>query len=153
MSSHEATFKDRQTRALKECRSSIDWFKKEKKQSRILFRLSQVSVVALSTLTPVLILVTQLPKWAQALPAALAAIAATLSNLFHWQENWVRRASTLQALEVELVRYETRTSSAYDVNISDHQALNNFVENMTRLNLNEVSNWGRVQNKKSEIDR
>ena len=108
--------------------------------------------MALSTLTPVLILVTELPPWAKALPAALAAIAATLSNIFHWQENWVRRASTLQALEVELVRYETRTSSAYDVNLDDHTALNHFVENMTGLNLNEVSNWGAVQNKGTKND-
>ena len=153
MSSHEVSFKDRQARALRECQSSIGWFKRHKKQSRLLFQISQVAIVAFSALTPVLILATQLSKWAQALPAALAAIAATLSSVFHWQENWVRRASTLQALEVELVRYETRTSPAYDVGLSDHQALNNFVENMTGLNLNEVSNWEKVQSKKDGKDR
>ena len=140
----------RKALALKKCQSSINWLRRYKNRSRNLFQFSQVAIIVFSTLTPVLILVTDLPKWAQALPAALAAIAATLSNVFHWQENWVRRASTLQAMEAEQLKYETKTSSAYELDLDEQQALTNFVEQITILNLTEVSNWGITQNLKQE---
>ena len=97
-----------------------------------------------------LILVTDLPKWVQALPAALAAISAALSNIFNWKENWVRRASALELLIAEQLKYETRTSAAYDVKVDDQQALNHFVESTTSLNLMEVSNWEKTVNKGAE---
>ena len=146
----EDDFGDRQARALEACQASIKWFAKNKKAPRNLYYTSQLATITLSALTPVLILVTELPKWAQALPAALAAIAAALSNVFNWKENWVRRASTLELLIAERVRYETRTTAAYDVALDDQEALNNFVESTTTLNLMEVSNWEKALSKGAE---
>ena len=152
MQAPNGNFENRQAKALMKCQASIKWYEKNKKTPRNLYYAAQVATIVLSALTPVLILITDLPKWAQALPAALAAIAASLNNVFHWQEHWIRRASTLEVLEAELLKYETRTSSAYEVKLDEQQALNNFVGATTNFNLQEVSNWGKTWANKTEKD-
>ena len=151
MSSHASTnnFEKREAAALEACRASMVWFTKNKRIARNLYYTSQAAIITLSALTPVLILITDLPKWAQALPAALAAIAAAMSNSFNWKENWIRRSSTLEFMIAEQVRYETRASPAYSLDLSQDEALDNFVQNMTALNLMEVSNWERAFNKQA----
>src|SRR2546428_6851577 len=112
MNMSDPEFQTRQEMVLNECQSSINWYQKRKTLPRVLYQASQMSIIVLGALTPVLILITDLPKWAQALPAAVASMAAGLGSMFHWQENWVRRASTLEALRAELLKYKTRTSTA-----------------------------------------
>ena len=143
-------FESRQAAALEACKASMTWFTKNKRTARILYYASQVATITLSALTPVLILITDLPKWAQALPAALAAIAASLSSAFNWKENWIRRSTTFEFLMAEKTRYETRSSSAYAMDLSEDEALNNFVQNMTELNLMEVSNWEKAISHRTE---
>ena len=79
-----------------------------------------------------------------------AAIAASLSSVFNWKENWIRVASTLELLVAEHTKYRTRTSAAYDVTIDDQQALSNFVDSLTSLNVREMSEWRSLQNKRIE---
>lgn len=148
----EDNFEKKRQKALQACQASINWFAKHKKTPRNLYFVSQVATIALSALTPVLILMTDLSKWKQALPAALAAVSAGLNNVFNWKDHWVRRASTLEFLIAEKLKYETRTSPIYDLKLDDQQALNNFVEKVTSLNLMEVSNWEKAQSKRVEKD-
>jgi len=137
--------------AVKACEKSIEWFTKNKRTARNLYYTSQLLTIILSALTPVLILVDPpFSKWIQALPAALAAIAAASTNVFNWKEHWIRRSSTLEQLIAELLKYETRTSPAYDIKLGEHERLNNFVETTTRLNLMEVSSWGKAVGKIAE---
>lgn len=126
------------------------WFAKNKRIARNAYYTSQLAIITLSALTPILILKTDLPGWIQALPSALAAIAVATSNAFNWKENWIRRSSTLELLIAEKLKYETRTSSAYTPNVGDEQALNDFVEKVTALNLTEVSNWQKALSKGGE---
>jgi Protein of unknown function (DUF4231) len=147
MSATDSAFQARKETILAECQSSIEWYRKRKTVPRILYQGSQMSIIVLGALTPVLILVTDLPKWAQALPAAVASMAAGLSSVFHWQENWVRRASTLEALRAELLKYKTRTSSAYSSNLDEQSALDNFVTSVLNLTLNELASWRDLQTK------
>ncbi len=143
-------FESRQVVALEACKASLAWFAKNKRTARSLYYGSQVATITLSALTPVLILITDLPGWAQALPAALAAIAASLSSAFNWKENWIRRSTTFEFLLAEKTRYETRSSSAYTMDLSEDEALNNFVQRMTELNLMEVSNWEKAVSNRTE---
>src|SRR5215211_4665716 len=116
MSSHASTnhdFEKREAAAINACQASMKWFTKNKRIARNLYYTSHAAIITLSALTPVLILVTDLPKWAQALPAALAAVAAGMSSAFNWKENWIRRSTTLEFLIAEKTRYETRASPAY----------------------------------------
>jgi hypothetical protein len=151
MTHSELDFETRLGRALEECKTSLYWWGKAKETSRSLHQISQVATVGLSALTPILILAASVPKWAQALPAALATIAATLDSIFHWREHWVRRAYTLEALQAELARFETRTST-YGQHLGDEEALSTFVERITTLNVTEVINWGDTQIKRSGPD-
>lgn len=73
------------------------------------------------------------------LTGALAAIAAGLVGVFQWQQNWVRFASTAEALKSELIRFETRTSSAYRPEVTDDVAIDNFVQAVEALVLSETS--------------
>jgi hypothetical protein len=99
----------------------------------------------LSALTPVLILWSEIPKPLQALPAGIASIAAALSAVFRWRENWVLRAHTSEALKRELVKFKARASEAYQVDIEDQKALNNFVTRIESLSMNELSEWRILQ--------
>lgn len=94
MSSSAESFDNRNIKAMEACQASIRWFAKTKRMSKRLYVASQLSTIILSTLTTVLILVGTLPKWAQALPAALAAIYASLSTVFQWKDNWIDSPQT-----------------------------------------------------------
>jgi len=71
----------------------------------------------------------------------LAAIAVGLVGVFQWQQNWVRFASTSEALKSELIRFETRTSPAYRPEVTDDVAIDNFVQAVEALVLSETSGW------------
>ena len=119
----------------------ITWYEKVKRQHRVAYQISQVAAVVLSGLTPVLILWSDLPKPIQALPAALAAIAAGLNGIFQWKEGYVRFAYTGEALKSELLKFKTQTTKDYRASLEEQRALENFVARVEFLLLNEVSDW------------
>ena len=68
--------------ALRRCDEQIRWYDRYSKREWRLFTLFQSAAIALAAATPVLILWSSVPKAVQALPAALASIAAgTRGNL------------------------------------------------------------------------
>ncbi len=127
--------------ALAQCQKHIDWYDKAKGRQRIAYQSFQAAVIVLSGLTPILILCTDLCEALQALPAALAAIAAGLLGIFQWRANYVRFAYVCEALKSEKLKFETRTTADYDTKLSDHDALSNFVARMERIVMREVSDW------------
>jgi hypothetical protein len=146
MTNSQEDIQVRSSFALETCGQQIAWFTKHKKEARLLYQSSQVLVIALGALTPILILISDnesppIPKWLQALPATISAIVAGLSAIFHWRENWVSRAVALEALQSELFKFKTRTSEYYSPKLEQQEALDNFVQRVDRINQEELGNW------------
>ena len=127
--------------ALQRCDALIQAYQRLKRNSRIRYQTAQILAIVFSGLTPVLILWTDLPKPLQALPAALAAIAAGLNGVFQWKENYIRFAFTVEAIQSERVKFKTRTTREYAAKLAEHEALENFVTRVETLVLREVSDW------------
>jgi hypothetical protein len=140
-----ADIETRRQTALADCQTMIDWFNRNKRRARNFFYISQVCTIVLSALTPVLILWSDIPKAAQALPAAIASIAAALNAVFRWREHWVIRAHASEALKLEMLKFKTRTSEEYMAGLDDQKALSNFVTRIESLSMNEVSEWRALQ--------
>ncbi|HKP52301.1 MAG TPA: DUF4231 domain-containing protein [Chloroflexia bacterium] len=130
--------------AIKYCKDLIDWYERVKRQDRFFHVISQSAVIMLSAITPVLILWTELPKVIQALPAAIVAIIIGLSGIFQWRDNYVRNAYTAEKLKLEQLKFQTRTTKDYSVNIDERMALDNFVSRVEALTTREVSEWRRL---------
>ena len=139
--------------ALDDCQVMITWYEKNKRTVRTLFYISQVCIIVLSALTPILILWSDLPKPVQALPAAIASICAALNAVFRWRENWVLRAHTSEALKRELLKFKTRTSEEYRADLDDQQALANFVARVESLTMSELSEWRGLQTQQTKDSR
>jgi hypothetical protein len=139
--------------ALDDCQLMITWYDKNKRTVRTLFYISQVCIIVLSALTPVLILWSNLPKPLQALPAAVASVCAALNAVFRWRENWVLRAHASEALKRELLKFKTRTSEEYRADLDDQQALANFVARVESLSMNELSEWRVLQMQETKDSR
>jgi len=141
----EQDFSERKQIAIDDCQGLVEWYERNKRTPRILFYLSQVSTIVLGALTPVLILWSEVPKPVQALPAALASVAASLNAVFRWRENWAVRAYTSEALKRELVKFKSRATEEYYASLDDQKALSNFVNRIEQLSMNEVSEWRNLQ--------
>jgi len=150
MTNLQDDLQERNRFAIETCEKHIDWFANHKKQARLLHHSSQVAVIAFGALTPVLIMISEsvsppIPKWLQALPAAIASIVAGLNAVFHPRENWVSRAVALEALKSELFKFKTRTSEFYSPEIDQQEVLDNFVQRIDRINQEELGNWRGLQ--------
>jgi len=131
--------------AIDDCQLMIDWYEKNKRVPRRFYYGSQVATIVLGAITPVLILWTDLPKPFQALPAALASIAAGLGAVFRWRENWVLRAQTSEALKRELAKFRARASQSYRYDLDGQQVLDNFVNRVESLSMSELAEWRTLQ--------
>jgi len=130
----------RQT-ALDRCDEQIGWYTRYARREWILFIVFQSAAVALAAVTPVLILWSSVPKPLQALPAALASVAAGLVGTFHWLQNKTRFAFTAEALKSERVLFETRTPPRYGPALTADEALSAFVLRIEEISMTEVSEW------------
>jgi hypothetical protein len=145
---------ERRSLAIETCEKSIKWFLKHKREARYLHQSSQIAVIALGALTPILIMFSEsvsppIPKWLQALPAAISSIVAGLAVAFHPRENWVSRAVALEALHSELFKFRTKTSQFYSPELDPQAALDNFVQRVDQINHEELGNWQSLQLKDS----
>jgi len=141
MNASDGTLNPRREEAVRRCQEMIGWYETAKRTHRILYQTFQTLAVILSGLTPILILWDALPKAVQALPAALAAVFTAILGIFQWRETYTRFAYTAEALKSELVKYQTRTTAAYNPGVGGQQALDNFVAQVELLLMNEVTGW------------
>jgi hypothetical protein len=127
--------------ALDRVDEQIAWYESHSARQWQAFVIFQTAAVVLGGITPVLILWSGLPKALQALPAALATVAAGLVGIFRWPHNKTRYSFTAEALKSERVKYLTRTTSAYSPAIADTEALSNFVARIEEVAMTEVAEW------------
>jgi|SRR5579859_1568950 len=136
-----ADFQERRGKALERYRDEIQWYEQIKHRQRRAYLLLQVCVIAFSGLTPLLILIDQVPKTLQALPAALAGVLAAILATFRLQDNYVRFGYTTEALKSELLKYEARGDRDYGPDVDDQLAFERFVSRMEGLIMAEVTDW------------
>lgn len=146
MKTLEDTLNVREKAALERCDAQIRWYDQHTRRSQNLSNVFQVATIVLGALTPVLLLWgTALPVALQALPSALAAVAAGVSAIFHWGEDRTRFASTREALKSERFKFLTRTTEAYQATLDDQQALGHFMARIEGLALHELVEWQQIQ--------
>ena len=145
----ESETENRRTKAIDRYNTSVAWYEGTKRTARILFYSFQVSVIALSGVTPLVILATE-SKLLQAAFPALASICAGILGVGQWQESWRRCATTLEALKSEYVKFDTRSGDDYNPAVTDAEAISRFVLKMEGILAGEVSEWHRLKATKSE---
>jgi hypothetical protein len=141
----------RTEKALRHCRSLIDYYERARVRARRTYILLQSSSIFLSGLTPILILGTELPKIYQALPAAIASIGAGIAATFHLQENWISFKNSSEALKGELVAFETRTSEWYQSELGEDRVLDNFLFRVEGIHQGQITEWSARQIQRSML--
>lgn len=126
--------------ALKRCQSEIDRNQRDKDRSALFNHGLQVAAVALSGLTAILILWSEVPKPVQALPATLASILTGVIAIFRWHENYIRSAYTAEALRSERAKFEAR-ATPYGITVKDDQALDTFVSRVEAILMDAAVQW------------
>jgi hypothetical protein len=143
-------FENRQNKALQRYDNAIGWYRRAKDQNRHAYQILQVCVIVFSGLTPILILMSDVPKPLQALPAALAAILAGVMATFHVHDNYVRFGHTCEAMQSEVVKYETQAAPEYGPDVDEQTRLERFVRTMERTIMSEVTGWRQTGTAKEE---
>ncbi len=139
----------RDEKILRHCNDLIAYYEKSRSAQRNWYQFLQSTVIVLSALTPVLILWADLPKWLQALPAAVASMAAGMIGVFRYHENWVSSKDTAEALKSELLAFETRTTEYYRTDLDDDTALDNFIVRIESIHKGQISVWSTGQLQKT----
>ena len=142
MTDEAADMTDRRKKALERYHSVFGWYDRTRNLSRLGFYVFQTLVILLSGVTPILILATNL-KLLQAIPPALASILAGLAGVYQFNEHWMQRSSTAEALKSELVKFETRTGKDYSDALSEAEVIQNFVLRIEAIQTDAVAQWRR----------
>jgi len=110
---------------------------------QLAYFLSQFAAVVLSGITPILILMDNTPKYVQAIPPAVASIAAGLA-VYNWRVSWVRSRRAADSLENERVNFELRIGQDYNSNLPDEKAIENFRRNVLKIQNETLEKWEQV---------
>ena len=138
------SFDDAEKHVLKDCDNKISEYRKRGLRRWYLHLFFQAGTIIAGGLTPVFV-VSDLPKWAQALPAALAGIFALIHSQFGFRDTWARFVIS----EHELLRaqdYYLNAKSLYYVDVhgdpmSDDAALKAFRDQVENISKTEMSRW------------
>lgn len=131
---------DKKQQALKECIRLEKDYEKAAAAFQSSYFVSQFVAVVFSGIAPILILVDHVPKYMQAIPPALASIAAGVS-VYNWRLNWARNRITSESLKNERLNFDMRVTADYDAKMSDDVALGNFRKRVMSLHLKAIRDW------------
>jgi hypothetical protein len=130
----------RRQAALDRCDGRIRWYERYARKAWMWWYALQMSVIVLGGLTPILILVSDLPKTFQALPSAIAVVAASINGMFRSRADALRYAYARDMLASEKARYTTRTGS-YSARLTGEQALDRFMRHIEEISTKEICEW------------
>jgi hypothetical protein len=137
-------------KALSYWQRQIDFYERVHYQSRWSHQISLILTILLSGITPVLVLLDEVPNVVQALPPAIVTILVGMSGAFQWRENWVRYSQTLEKLKVEKLKYDTQSSEYGRPRLSERTRLSRFVTKMAEITLSETAEWRELMRKVGE---
>lgn len=151
--------------ALLYCQELINDYKKTRKSSRNIYYASQFTTIVFSSITPVLILLDKLEadnvwiKWLPIIFPALAAIIASISTSFPFQENYIGANTTVELLEAEEAKFILGVSQLYRcydiVNPAERQkmlkqTIDNFINQVNTIHLKQVQELSLGRTKSEE---
>ncbi|MEH2180504.1 SLATT domain-containing protein [Nostoc sp.] len=135
--------------ALEHCKKWEKYYRLSSTGFQWAYFISQFAAVALSGITPILILMDNTPKYVQAIPPAIASISASLA-VYNWRSSWVRSRCGANSLENERLNFELRIGSDYSLNLPDEVAIENFRKNVMRVQNQTLEEWEKIVVKESE---
>lgn len=140
MEGNQSSKQEKTQKALDECIRLEKNYEKAASAFQSSYFISQFIAVVFSGVTPILILMDNMPKYVQAIPPALASIAAGVS-VYNWRLNWARNRITSESLKSERLNFEMRVTAEYDSKLTDDVALGNFRRNVVNLHLQAMREW------------
>lgn len=144
---------DRIRKALLYCSKQIKFYEKQKNFNRIFFHNFQISTIIFSALTPILVLIEQVPFWAKIIPPISVAILVSIMSVFKFKEDWTRTSVVYLKLKMEYRLFALRISENYKIKKSSEEILENFVLRIQNLCLEEVVGWKEtVEDIKVQLD-
>jgi hypothetical protein len=154
-------------RAMMYCNEIIDHYQNTRYTTRRYYILSQILIATLSGLTPILVLIERdeslkamMPNplkialtWAMLISPGIAAVLATTSTLFKFQEEWIQAKKTAESLEALREEFLLGASPAYQITatatdakiLQRKKALENFIIKVNELHLNQIDRWSSLQ--------
>ena len=111
--------------------------------------LSQFAAVVFSGITPILILMDNVPKYVQAIPPAIASISAGLS-VYNWRLSSVRSQRAATLLENERLNFELRVGKCYSHSLASEAAIANFMKNVMQVQNQVLDEWEKVVVKETD---
>ncbi|MCM1981652.1 DUF4231 domain-containing protein [Lyngbya confervoides] len=154
-------------RAIQYCDEVINYYEGARYTTRRYFIVFQLATAGLTGLTPILVLMTRaqdltqnLPQnlqtalnWATIIVPGIAAILATTSTLFNFQEEWIQAKKTAESLEALREEFMIGVSPHYQISALDplekqqqrKRALENFIVKVNELHLQQVDRWASLQ--------
>ena len=134
------SLENRKKAALERCDKQIKWYEETKKDARDRYRFLQTIIVAMTGITPVVIVATDL-KLVQAFFPAVATILTGVLGIYQYLDAWRRRVLALERLKSERFKYVTRTGDLYSTTFNDDQTLENFILKLEEIIFSEISDW------------
>jgi hypothetical protein len=141
MSFPSADLDARTKAALERYEREVNYYRGAARLNYRLYWVLQTTTIALGVLTPILLLIADLPKVIQSLPAAIAGIAAALNGSFDFRDDYCRHAYTTNALLSEHTQFMARAAPSYDTDKSDDEVLTAFVQRIAKIADSEAAEW------------
>lgn len=88
-----------------------------------------------------------------ALPSAIAGFAAALNSAFHFQEQWIESYTTLNALDVEIVKYREHCGPDYGPDRDLDAALTCFQRKIIEIVNAEAKLWRKKMSAQAKRSR
>jgi len=140
----------RMNRAIKNCKSAIQYYNSHKYPQLGLYYASQLVAIVVGSISAVLVgtnYASSSPEGrvALAIVTALGPLMIALNKLFKWHDNGRRNAYTEQVLRLELEKLETRGSKEYHIDLKPEDVLRNFVQRTETVLETELDDWKKLQ--------
>jgi len=134
--------------------AQIDWYDRKSTANQSAYKKLQFSLIALSSLTPVFILIDKLEItkgmpwlfWLPATTSILVAILASTIKAFRFQENWINYRTTCETLRKEIYLYQAKVGEYKSISARDEL----FVERSESLISRENTLWLAAQKPERE---
>jgi hypothetical protein len=115
------------------CGQWIDEYEKYGRTRKRIYMFLQTVAVLATASTPFLVQAKVSPTWVQAVPSAAAAVIIAALAIYRWQENIARSYLAAEQLKGEIIRYKAHQT--------DEKGLIDFVEQMLKVRIGEVTGW------------
>lgn len=147
------------------CNDLIDFYNGARYRMRMYYILSTLSIAILTGLTPILVLLGESElvtgqwfTWVTIIIPGLASIVASVSTVFHFQEEWVQSKTTAESLEAILQEYRVGVPDMFEINATTEpektlerkRALEKLIVLVNQIHLKQMESWASLQRKDNQ---